>query len=142
MVKFQLHEQLSRDTVAVGQLGLSKLLLMKDANYPWVVLVPMREGIQELFELTGAEQQLLMREISVFSHLMLGHFRGDKMNVATLGNVVPQLHVHLIVRFREDAAWPKPVWGAVASKMYLNDELTMRLDQLKGLMTQAMPSLG
>ncbi len=140
-MKFQLHERLARDTVAVGQLGLSELLLMNDANYPWVILVPMREGIQELFELAEAEQQLLMREISIFSHLMLKHFKGDKMNVATLGNVVPQLHVHLIVRFREDAAWPKPVWGAMASKVYLDDELTMRLDQLKGLMTQAMASL-
>ena len=138
---FQLHEQLGRDTVNLGRLSLSRLLLMRDANYPWVVLVPERERVRELFELSLSEQQELMREIAVFSRLMHESFQGDKINVATLGNMVPQLHIHLIVRYQNDVAWPKPVWGAVASKSYTDDELASRIDDIKALMVEARSRL-
>jgi len=113
-----LHSQLEKDCMVLGQLDLCLLLLMPDANYPWLILVPQRENITEIYQLSDADQQQLMRESSQISRLLVELFDADKINVAALGNMVPQLHIHHIVRYKTDPAWPAPVWGAVAAKAY------------------------
>jgi diadenosine tetraphosphate (Ap4A) HIT family hydrolase len=108
---WSLHPQLSADTAFVCDLPLSRLLAMNDANFPWLILVPRREGASELFDL-GADQAALTNEIALVSRALKDATRCDKLNVAAIGNVVPQLHIHIVARFRNDALWPKPVWGA------------------------------
>ena len=119
---FDLHPQLAADCVVVGDLTLCRLLLMGDANYPWCILVPRRAGVREIHELVEADQHALLEEVSRLSAAMQSAFAADKMNVAALGNVVPQLHVHVIARRVGDAAWPRPVWGAVPRQPYAEDD--------------------
>ncbi len=133
-VGWSLDPQLERDTVEVGDLPLSRVLLINDANYPWVLLVPRRRGIIEIDELDGIEQSQLMSEIMQASRSLKTVSGCDKINIAALGNVVPQLHVHVIARSRSDAAWPKPVWGAVPPRDY--DSTT--LDALLALLRQRL----
>jgi len=114
---WSLHPQLSADTAFVCDLPLSRLLAMNDANYPWLILVPRRAGLSELFDL-GAEQAALANEIALASRALKDETRCDKLNVAAIGNVVPQLHIHIVARTRHDALWPKPVWGAVPPRAY------------------------
>lgn len=109
--EFQLHPQLALDTVFVTDLKLSRLLLMNDKRYPWLVLVPRRDHLSELYELNTADQTELMSELTFLSIILKTLFKVDKLNVGALGNIVPQLHVHLIVRQTSDPAWPKAVWG-------------------------------
>ena len=113
-----LHQQLKKDCIVLGQLDLCAVLLMPDANYPWLILVPQRENISEIYQLSEQDQQLLIQESSQVSCVMAELFKPDKINVAALGNMVPQLHIHHVARFKTDAAWPAPVWGAVAVKEY------------------------
>lgn len=113
-----LHKQLEKDCIVLGQLDLCAVLLMPDANYPWLILVPQRENISEIYQLSDTDQQQLMRESSQVSYLLAELFEADKINVAALGNMVPQLHVHHVVRYKIDAAWPAPVWGALPAKKY------------------------
>lgn len=108
---FEIHPQLVKDCITVTRLELSHVLLMNDASYPWFILVPERENIREIYELDEADQQLLTRESVKLGQFLMQHFHGDKLNVAALGNLVPQLHIHHIVRFETDASWPAPVWG-------------------------------
>jgi diadenosine tetraphosphate (Ap4A) HIT family hydrolase len=114
---WSLHPQLAADTVPVRDLPLSRLLAMNDANFPWLILVPRRAGVSEMIDL-GAEQALLMDEIALVSHALKDETRCDKLNVAAIGNVVPQLHVHIVARRKNDAVWPKPVWGALPRREY------------------------
>jgi diadenosine tetraphosphate (Ap4A) HIT family hydrolase len=130
---FRLHAQLEKDTVPVGDLTLCRVLLMNNANYPWVILVPRREDVSELFQLTAQDQQQLMVEMSEVSAALAAHYRADKMNVAALGNVVPQLHVHVIVRYQDDPAWPRPVWGSEA-RAYADDVLAATVAELGELL--------
>lgn len=131
---FKLHTQLEKDTVPIGDLELSRVLLMNDANYPWLILVPRRSEISELFQLTSIDQQALMQEIATVSSALAAHYRADKMNVAALGNVVPQLHVHIIARYQDDAAWPRPVWGAAVARPYADEVLNATLGELRELL--------
>lgn len=108
---FELHPQLAADTLVVGDFPLCRLLLMNDSSYPWLILVPRRPNVREIFELSEADQQQLLKESSQLSRVLQDQFNADKLNVAALGNMVPQLHVHHIVRYRTDSSWPKPVWG-------------------------------
>lgn len=108
---FNLHKRLRADTFEVCQLQLCKVLLMNDTAYPWLILVPAQNDIVELTDLKKTDQQLLMSEIVQVSEVLKSLTDADKMNVATLGNMVPQLHVHVIARFKDDAAWPAPIWG-------------------------------
>ena len=103
---FELDDRLQADTVEIGELSLCRVLLMNDAQYPWVILVPQRENVREVFELSDADQHQLMIESNAVAKAMADHFKAEKMNVAALGNMVPQLHIHHIVRFSNDAAWP------------------------------------
>ncbi len=115
---FKLHPRLAQDTSVIGDFPLCRLLLMNDANYPWFILVPRRAEIQEIFELEHQDQQQLLKESSHLSQVLSKIFQADKLNVAALGNMVPQLHIHHIVRYQTDQAWPNPVWGLFPSLPY------------------------
>ena len=115
---FALHPQLEADTTPVGDLPLSRVLLMNDANYPWLILVPRLPGISEIIDLEENAQGQLTAEIARVSAALKAVTACDKLNVAAIGNVVPQLHVHVVARYRTDLAWPKPVWGAAPAKPY------------------------
>jgi diadenosine tetraphosphate (Ap4A) HIT family hydrolase len=110
---WSLHAQLKNDTIDIGDLPLSRVLVIKDANYPWLLLVPRREGAVEIIDLDEVEQAQLTTEVSRVARALKDITRCDKLNIAALGNVVPQLHVHVIARRTGDAAWPRPVWGVV-----------------------------
>jgi diadenosine tetraphosphate (Ap4A) HIT family hydrolase len=128
---FDLHPRLAADTVALGDFPLCRLLLMNDAQYPWFVLVPRRAGAREIFQLDERDQQQLLKESSQLSRAIMDAFGGEKLNVAALGNLVPQLHVHHVVRFAHDAAWPKPVWGLHPARPYGDAERQGRLAALR-----------
>jgi len=115
---WSLHPRLEQDTAPVGDLPLSRLLVHNDANYPWLLLVPRRPEACEIIDLDEADRQQLMAEIAMASRVLKAVTMCDKLNVAAIGNVVPQLHVHVLARRRDDAAWPKPVWGTVPARAY------------------------
>lgn len=132
---FALDSRLEQDTFALGDFPLCRLLLSKDANYPWFILVPRRADISEVFQLSDADQQQLWKETQFLSEALKGCFAADKMNVAALGNVVSQLHMHVIVRRRTDVAWPAPVWGAKPATEYSAvqlSEVRQRLEAVLG----------
>ena len=120
---WSLHPQLACDTAPVGDLDLARVLAMNDANYPWVILVPRRAGAVEIIDLDEGDRGRLMGEIAQVSAALAQFTACDKLNVAAIGNVVPQLHVHVVARRTDDAAWPKPVWGVVPARPYLGAEL-------------------
>ena len=128
---WQLHPQLAADTHPLASLALCELRLMDDANYPWLVLVPRVAGARELIDLQGEQRHRLADEIDSAAHALRTVFRPRKLNVAALGNVVPQLHVHVIARFEEDPAWPAPVWGRVAARPYTPEQLVERIARLQ-----------
>lgn len=125
---FSIHPQLANDCHYLGDFPLCALLLSKDANYPWFIMVPRRVDIREAFELTVDEQQQLQRESLSLSRLLNNAFKADKMNIAALGNMVPQLHLHHIVRYSTDAAWPKPIWEVAKAQAYNDASLKERID--------------
>jgi diadenosine tetraphosphate (Ap4A) HIT family hydrolase len=128
---WRLDAMLERDTMTIGDMPLSRVLLINDANYPWLLLVPRRPDIKEIADLGADEQVQLIGEIANTSRALKEITRCDKINVAALGNVVPQLHVHVIARTRGDAAWPRPVWNAVPPKAYGEMALLQLLTPLR-----------
>ena len=114
----------------MGRFPLCHVLLTRDANYPWCILVPDREGVSEIHQLSDADQQQLIRESSQLARVLETVFSPDKLNIAALGNIVPQLHIHHVVRYRNDPAWPAPVWGRTAPGSYSEQQLTALLDKL------------
>ena len=129
-----LHPQLASDCRVIGRFPLCRLLLMLDANYPWFILVPDREGITEIHQLDADDQQQLLHESSSLAVVLEQAFQADKLNIAALGNVVPQLHVHHIVRYRDDHAWPPPEWARVHSQVYSQPALDGVLEKLRPAM--------
>lgn len=129
---WSLHPQLAADTSLVGDLPLSQLRLMHDANYPWLLLVPRRAGASEIIDLDAAGREQLMLEIADASRALKAVTACDKLNVAAIGNVVPQLHVHIVARRRDDAAWPRPVWGAVPLRAYVPAALAALIAAIRG----------
>ena len=115
---WSLHPQLAADTTPVGDLALARVLLANDANYPWLILVPRRPGLIELIDMDPNEQVQLIGEIDAAARVLKAITECEKLNIAALGNVVAQLHVHVVARRHSDAAWPKPVWGAVPPIAY------------------------
>ena len=111
-MSFTLDPTLAHDTVEVTRLSLCHVLLMKDSRFPWLILVPERDGAREIHDLPPADRAVLIEEIAQASQILQRIFRPDKLNVGALGNVVPQLHVHVVARTTGDAAWPGPVWGS------------------------------
>jgi len=119
---FTLDPQLERDTVAVGDLPLARVLLTNDANFPWLIAVPRHAGAVEIFDLDDGERAQLMSELALLAQLLKDLTGCDKINIAAIGNVVSQLHVHVIARRRDDTAWPRPVWGALPARPYAGAE--------------------
>jgi diadenosine tetraphosphate (Ap4A) HIT family hydrolase len=128
---WHLHPQLADDTHPLATFGLSELRLMDDGNYPWLVLVPRVADAVELVDLDADQRHALTDEIDRASRALRSVFRPDKLNVAALGNLVPQLHVHVIARYRDDPAWPAPVWGRVAACPYPPETLVERIALLQ-----------
>lgn len=126
-----IHERLQQDCLIVGRFPLCHLLLVRDANYPWFILVPDREGITEIYQLETDDQQQLTRESAMLATVLAEQFQADKLNIAAIGNLVPQLHVHHVVRYRTDAAWPAPVWGAVPAIPYTETALAGVISKLR-----------
>jgi diadenosine tetraphosphate (Ap4A) HIT family hydrolase len=129
---WSLHPQLLKDTLEIGDLPLSRVLVIKDAHYPWLLLVPRRAGAVEIIDLGEVEQAQLMTEITRVSRALKDVTQCDKLNVAALGNAVPQLHVHLIARRTTDAAWPRPVWGVVPPLAHDPQEVQKFIGALRG----------
>jgi diadenosine tetraphosphate (Ap4A) HIT family hydrolase len=121
--KWTLHPQLAQDCAEICDLPLSRLLVSRDANYPWLLLVPRRPDVGEIIDLSSADQAQLTVEIAQVGAVLKEITACDKLNVAAIGNVVPQLHVHVVARRRTDAAWPRPVWGTVPPTPYAAAEL-------------------
>jgi len=128
---FVLDSRLEQDTSLIGDFPLCRLLLMNDAQYLWFILVPRREEVSELFQLDPADQQALWRETTALAEIVKDTFGADKMNVAALGNVVAQLHMHVIARRRDDAAWPAPVWGKQPAKPYAQEQVAAIREKLR-----------
>jgi diadenosine tetraphosphate (Ap4A) HIT family hydrolase len=127
---FTLHPQLAADTVVIEKWPLSQVLLCRDANYPWCILVPQREHIREIHHLTHEDRHQLLEESCCLAEVMERLYLPTKINVAALGNVVPQLHLHHVARFEYDVAWPQPIWGVVDAKAYHKVELAKHIKQL------------
>ena len=130
MNAWHLHPQLAEDTHPVAHWTLSELRLMDDANHPWLILVPRVEDAVELIDLTDTQQAELTREIAMASRALQVAFKPHKLNVAALGNLVSQLHVHVIARFEHDIAWPRPVWGMASAQPYSPEALVRRIERL------------
>jgi len=128
---FAVDARLVADTHSVGDLEFSRVLLMNDARFPWLILVPRRAGLRELIELPREDQHLLLDDINRCAHVLHALEKPDKINIAALGNVIAQLHVHVIARFANDAAWPRPVWGCGERAPYSADTLRIRLTALR-----------
>ncbi|MBI5162568.1 MAG: HIT domain-containing protein [Magnetospirillum sp.] len=133
---FDLHERLAADTVAVVDWPLCRVLLMNDSTYPWLILVPRRRSVTEIHELDADDRQMLIEEVAAAAHRLQSATGAVKMNVAALGNVVAQLHVHVVARFTTDSAWPRPVWGAVPATPYTDAALAERLVALRALLAE------
>jgi diadenosine tetraphosphate (Ap4A) HIT family hydrolase len=126
----KLHPQLEKGCITLGEFTLCSLLVVDDANYPWFILLPNREQITEIHQLSKTDQQQLLTESMFFCQCLEQVFQPDKLNIAALGNVVPQLHIHHIARFTTDACWPAPVWGAVTSIPRSEKQLKIIKNQL------------
>ncbi|BCD84232.1 hypothetical protein PSm6_06390 [Pseudomonas solani] len=132
---FALDQRLQQDCLQVGDFPLCRLLLMNDVHYPWFILVPRREDVSELFQLDADDQLRLWSETTRLAEVLKDNFGADKMNVATLGNVVSQLHMHVIARRREDAAWPAPVWGRHPAQPYTAEQVDEVMAKLRLVLT-------
>jgi diadenosine tetraphosphate (Ap4A) HIT family hydrolase len=132
MPAFSLDPQLDADTMPLGRLPLSRVLLMNDARYPWLILVPEKPDLAEIIDLSEPDQQQLMREIAAASQALKALFNPDKLNVGALGNRVRQLHIHVIARFVSDAAWAGPVWGVGQAQPYPPHMAGVTLDRIAG----------
>lgn len=126
MSAFQLDPQLAADTLFVGDLPLCRVLLMNDARYPWLILVPRHAGLRDLTDLNSADLAQCMLEVRTAADALKSCIAYRKLNVASLGNMVPQLHIHVIGRNENDAAWPKPVWGVGQAEAYSAEQLPLQ----------------
>ena len=135
---FKLDPQLEADTFPVGITSLNRILLMNDSRFPWLILVPERPDIREPFELTDEDQRTLMQESMITGKSLKALFNAHKLNIAALGNQVSQLHIHHIARFRTDAAWPRPVWGAGAAEPYEAEALRERVALLREVLSNEL----
>ncbi len=131
MAKFELHPTLQNDTVSVADLPLSALLLMNDSRFPWLILVPKKASVLEIHDLEIPDQNQLLQEIVGISQLLKEYVRPDKLNVASIGNRVPQLHIHIVARKKDDLAWPAPVWGYAQAIAYTESELQRVVQEVK-----------
>jgi diadenosine tetraphosphate (Ap4A) HIT family hydrolase len=130
-MSFQLHPRLKQDCIAIGRFELCQLLMMNDSLYPWFILVPERADVQEIYQLSKTERQLLTEESSYLAEKLAAFYQADKMNIAAIGNIVPQLHIHHVVRFQTDKAWPAPVWGKFTAVPYTEKQIADNMIRIK-----------
>lgn len=133
MSVFQLHSQLQQDCLLLGKLELCQVLLVNDSQFPWFILVPQRHNLREIYQLNAEEQILLIQESSYLAERLATIFNADKLNIAAIGNLVPQLHVHHVVRYQIDKAWPAPIWGKFAAVPYTEQQREELLAKLTPL---------
>lgn len=133
---FELDARLQADTLLVGDFKLCRLLLMNDNHYPWFILVPKRRNLTEVFQLKTEDQEQMWREVSAFAETLKDTFNVEKINIASLGNVVSQLHIHVIGRKTTDAAWPGPVWGKVEAQAYSAEQMKVVCEKLRMALTE------
>ncbi|MDG0992942.1 MAG: HIT family protein [Luminiphilus sp.] len=131
MTGFELDSRLAADTHLVARWGLSEVLLMDDARFPWLILVPRVPGVTEWFDLGEGERGTLLNETLLLGKAVQAFFNAEKINTAALGNVVSQLHVHVVARYSSDHAWPAPVWGSGTAEPYDTGSLTSTIDRLR-----------
>ncbi|WNC69445.1 HIT domain-containing protein [Thalassotalea nanhaiensis] len=137
---FELHSDLQRDGIEIANLPLCKLLLCNDSNYPWFIMVPRRTDVKDIYQLEWQDQLQFLNESSAVSEILMQCFNGEKMNVAALGNMTPQLHIHHIVRFKDDPSWPKPIWGQLPLKPYEESELQLLKQKLLPMLEEVIGS--
>jgi len=137
-LEFELHPQLANDCIVLGDFPVCRLLLMNDANYPWFILVPRRAGATEIYHLSEQDQIAVIKESSFLASNLADAFAADKMNVASLGNVVPQLHIHHIARYENDPAWPAPIWGKLSAIPFTQEQIHDVRHKLAALMSGAV----
>ncbi|MDC9728333.1 MAG: HIT domain-containing protein [Methyloprofundus sp.] len=130
-MSFILNATLEKDCIQLGKLQLCRVLLMNDSQFPWLVLVPEKQGITEIHQLAEADQGLLMQESSFVAKQLADIYLADKMNIAALGNMVPQLHIHHVVRYKSDKVWPAPIWGKLDAVPYTVDKLERTVTKIK-----------
>ena len=128
---FELDPRLAADTENVGTLGLCRVLLMRDARYPWLVLVPKKPDLVEISDLGRDDRAVLMDEITAAGDALANLYRPEKINTGALGNIVRQLHIHIVARNTGDPAWPGPVWGHSPAEAYTADELDRRIQDIR-----------
>jgi diadenosine tetraphosphate (Ap4A) HIT family hydrolase len=133
MTVFKLHPQLQQDCFLLGRFELCQVLLVNDSQFPWFILVPQRENIREIYQLTTADQITLIQESSYLAKNLAEIFNADKLNVAAIGNLVPQLHLHHVVRYQTDKAWAAPIWGKFAAVPYTEQQRNELLEHLTRL---------
>ncbi|HAG53339.1 MAG TPA: HIT family protein [Alphaproteobacteria bacterium] len=131
---FKLDDRLANDTLELGKIGICKVLLSKDSNYPWIILVPELENTTEIHQLSTKQQIEVMQTITTIASKMETEFKADKINIGALGNVVKQLHIHIVARHETDIAWPGPIWGQHPAKAYTQEELTALAEKLTKLL--------
>ena len=136
MNAWHLHPQLADDSTPVIELALCEVRLMDDANHPWLILIPKVADAVEIIDLSPAQRAQLTTEIDTAARALKALFKPDKLNVAALGNLVPQLHVHVIARYQNDIAWPRPVWGAANARPYAPEELIERVSALRAALAR------
>jgi diadenosine tetraphosphate (Ap4A) HIT family hydrolase len=132
---FILDSKLANDSIFIGELDLCKILLMNDSNYPWIIMVPSQNNLREITDLSFADQIILLKEINFIVDILKQEFAVDKFNIANLGNVVSQLHIHVIARKKDDKTFPKPVWGNAVAVPYSTEQISEILKKLQKYFT-------
>lgn len=136
MAAFEIDRQLAEDTILIADWPLCRVLRMRDANYPWLILAPRRPGACDIIDLSPQDQVAMWQEVARATEAMRRHTRAHKMNVAALGNVVRQLHIHVIARFQDDPAWPRPVWGVHPPRRFDAAEADREMARWKDVLAQ------
>lgn len=131
MADFVLHPRLAADSLPILDLPLCRVLLLNDSRFPWLLLVPRVAAAREILDLSAADRAQLTVETDAAAAALRAHSAPDKLNIAAIGNIVEQLHIHLVARYRGDAAWPGVVWGAGAPSSYMPDAAASRIADLK-----------
>lgn len=138
MMNFQLHPRLQQDCITIGRFELCRLLIMNDRQYPWFILVPEISNLTELYQLDKTQYTVFMEESCYLAENLAALFEADKMNIANIGNIVAQLHIHHIVRYQTDSAWPTPVWGKFSAVPYNEAQITERVSQVTARLSEKL----
>jgi diadenosine tetraphosphate (Ap4A) HIT family hydrolase len=135
---FQLHERLQQDCIIMGHFDLCQILLMNDSQYPWCILVPQIANLREIYQLSKTQRTQLTEESTHLAKILAEGYNAGKINIAAIGNLVPQLHIHHIVRYQTDIAWPAPVWGKFTAVPYTEQHLAKTTEQIQGWLKAAL----